>query len=327
MNTRKDKILSAVRGFLFHLVNKEFLIFLCFLALSTGFWFIMALNDTYEREIPFKITLTGVPDNIIITDGLPDTVRVTIKDKGYALIPYYYADMIKPIRLPFSMYAKTNGHGNITTAELQRYIYQRLFTSTKITAIKSDKLDFEYSHGTSKRVKVLFDGQVKPAENTYISSIVVAPDSIMIYASQDRLDSIKELFTTEIVLDDVTDTLLHNVPLKKMQGVKFVPSSVSVRFICDILTEKLVTVPITAINLAPGYVIRTFPASVQVKVIAGKRLTKAIRPENFRVVVDYNELKKNPSEKCKLMLHTMPRGITSATLETQQVDYLIETVN
>ena len=40
--------LKIVRGFLFTLVNKEFLIFLFFLLLSGIFWLLMTLNETYE---------------------------------------------------------------------------------------------------------------------------------------------------------------------------------------------------------------------------------------------------------------------------------------
>ena len=40
-----------VRRFLFSNLNKQFLIFLFFLFLSSIFWLIMTLNGTYEKEI------------------------------------------------------------------------------------------------------------------------------------------------------------------------------------------------------------------------------------------------------------------------------------
>ena len=39
-------IYSIVRNSFFNIVNKEFLIFLFFLALSGAFWLLLALNDT-----------------------------------------------------------------------------------------------------------------------------------------------------------------------------------------------------------------------------------------------------------------------------------------
>ena len=67
-------ILKAVRNFLFSGLNKEFLIFLFFLALSGAFWLLMTLNETMEREFKIPMRLTGVPRNAVITGELPDTV-------------------------------------------------------------------------------------------------------------------------------------------------------------------------------------------------------------------------------------------------------------
>ena len=39
------------RDFLLRLLNKEFLVFLFFLLVSTAFWFMTTLNETYEKEI------------------------------------------------------------------------------------------------------------------------------------------------------------------------------------------------------------------------------------------------------------------------------------
>ena len=77
-----------VRNFLFNSVNKEFLIFLFFLGLSGTFWLIMTMNESYEVELPVELKLTHVPQNIVITTELEDTVHVTVRDKGYALLPY-----------------------------------------------------------------------------------------------------------------------------------------------------------------------------------------------------------------------------------------------
>ena len=52
-------IYSIVRNSFFNIVNKEFLIFLFFLALSGAFWLLLALNDTYEKELNTKYWQVG----------------------------------------------------------------------------------------------------------------------------------------------------------------------------------------------------------------------------------------------------------------------------
>ncbi|HEY9551294.1 MAG TPA: YbbR-like domain-containing protein, partial [Prevotella sp.] len=75
------RIISLVRNFLFSSVNKEFLIFLFFLALSGAFWLSMTLDESYEKELAVPIKMVNIPKNAVITTELEDTVRVTIRDK------------------------------------------------------------------------------------------------------------------------------------------------------------------------------------------------------------------------------------------------------
>ena len=95
-------ILKAVRNFLFSGLNKEFLIFLFFLALSGAFWLMMTLNETMEREYKIPMRLVGTPRNAVITGDLPDTVRITVRDKGFTLITYAF----RPLNFKFNNYAE-----------------------------------------------------------------------------------------------------------------------------------------------------------------------------------------------------------------------------
>ena len=103
-----------------------------------------------------------------------------------------------------------------------------------------------------------------------------------------------------------------------------VPSTVRLAVYPDVLTEETVEVPVTAINMPPGMVLRTFPARVTVRFTIGASLFRTISPEQFRVVVDYDELSSNPSDKCTLELRSVPRTVNKARLDMPKVDYLLE---
>ena len=93
------RILRNVRDFVFSVVNKEFLIFLFFLALSGVFWLMMTLNGTYEKELQVEMRLVGVPENTIITAPLPDSVKITVRDKGFVLLSYGFSHKIRSLSL------------------------------------------------------------------------------------------------------------------------------------------------------------------------------------------------------------------------------------
>ena len=69
-------------------MSKEILIFIFFLILSGIFWFILTLNETYEREIKVTMQIKGIPKNVVLTSNEIDTLRVVVRDKGWMLISY-----------------------------------------------------------------------------------------------------------------------------------------------------------------------------------------------------------------------------------------------
>jgi hypothetical protein len=314
-----------IRLFLFSRGNKEFLIFLFFLALSGAFWLSLTLNDTYEQEFAIPVAVVDVPKNAVLTSDEVDTVKMTIRDKGIFLISYYYGDYLKNIRIHFRSHSHNNGTGTIAAQELQKIVYSRLFSSSKILSTKPDKLEFYYSYGTKKKVPVRWSGRVIPEELYFISRVEYSPDSVTIYASEEKLDSINMVYTEQLNYANFRDTLSVNCRLSKIKSVKMVPDHVQVNFFTDVLTEERIEgIPVQGINMPEGKTLRTFPAKVAVNFVTGVNVYRNLRPQDFTVVVDYNDIKKNLSEKCDIHLKDVPSGISRARLETTQVDYLIE---
>lgn len=315
----------AIWEFLFTKTSKEFVIFLFFLALSGIFWLSLTLNETYEREFAVPVSVVGIPKNAVLTSDEVDTVRVTIRDKGIILVAYRYGETLSRIDLPFRNYTHNNGTGLIPASEIQKYIYQRLGSSSKITAIKPEKMEFYYSYGSKKQVPVRWSGRVIPEELYFISRVTYSPDSVTIFASEEKLDSISMVYTEQLNYANFRDTLTVDCNLAKLKGVKTVPDHVRVSFYTDVLTEERISgIPIVGINLPEGKALRTFPAKISVSFVAGVSVYRNLKPEDFTVIVDYNEIQRNPSEKCRIYLKDTPSGISRVKLETTMVDYLIE---
>lgn len=316
----------AVWNFLFTKTSKEILLFLFFLALSGIFWLSLTLNETYEREFSVPVSVIGVPKNAVLTSDEVDTAKVTIRDKGIILVGYKWGDALKRIELPFRNYTHNNGTGQIPASEIQKRIYQNLVSSSKITSIKPEKMEFYYSYGSKKHVPIRWSGRVIPEELYFISRVSYEPDSVTIYASEEKLDSISMVYTEQLNYANFRDTLTVDCNLAKLRGVKTVPDHVRIRFYTDVLTEERITgIPIVGINMPEGKELRTFPAKTAVSFVAGVSVYRNLKPEDFTVIVDYDEILRNPSEKCRVYLKKVPNGISRAKLETTMVDYLIET--
>lgn len=321
---RVYRILKLVRNFFFSSVNREFLIFLFFFALSGTFWLLMTLNESYEREMEISFRVVDIPKNVVLTSDTVTNIKVTIRDKGYSLMTYLYGDKLHQVKINFKNYARKSGCGIVPLAEMQKLIYNQLFSSSRIVSIKPDKYEFFFNYGLCKKVPVRLQGRILPGQSYYLSKISFNPDSVIIYAQKNILDSIKEVYTRRLHIYNLIDTLNENIQLEKIKAVKYVPASVHVSVYPDILTEEGFDVPITAINMPTGKILRTFPSRVRVSFIVGASMFRTIHPESFKVVVDYNELIAHPAEKCNLYLRSVPHGVRNAHIGVNQVDYLIE---
>ena len=314
-----------IKRSLFTKTSKEILLFIFFVGLSGIFWLSLTLNETYEKDFAVPVSIADIPKNAVLTSEEVDTIHVTIRDKGLLLVGYKYGDALRHLKLPFRNYTFNNGSGVVPASEIQKYIYRNLSSSSKITSIKPDKLEFFYSFGSKKQVPVRWSGRVIPEELYFISRVAYDPDTITIYASQEKLDSISMVYTEQLNYANFRDTLTVDCNLAKLKGVKTVPDHIRISFFTDVLTEERISnIPIVGINLPEGKVLRTFPAKTSVSFVAGVSVYRNLKPEDFTIIADYQEIKKNPMEKCHIYLKKVPNGISRARLETNMVDYLVE---
>lgn len=322
---RQNQIFKVVGNFLFSSLNKEFLIFLFFLLLSGAFWLMMALNETYEEELKVPVRLVGIPRNAVMTDEPADTVKVTVRDKGFTLVTYKYGHWLRPLTFKFATYANEDqGHGVILAADIIKQVQSQLYGSSKLLSVKPEKLDFYFTYGASKKVPVRFRGKISTSKSYYLAHTEFSPMMVTAYANKKVLDELKYVEIEPFNYRNLQDTIRRNVRLQKIRGVKLVPSTVRLSVYPDVLTEESIEVPVSAVNMPAGMVLRTFPSRVTVRFTIGASQFRMIRPEQFNVVVDYQTLAENPSDKCTLQLRSVPSSVSKAKLELDKVDYLLE---
>ena len=325
MTFRPTDTLHTIRDFLFSKTNREFLIFLLFLLLSGIFWLMMTFNETYEKEIVLPVRYVNVPQSAVLTSGESDSIHVNISDKGFSIFAFIYSRDSHTIDIDFTKYALPDGIGSVPAIDLQHMIEQLLPTSAKITSLKTEKLVFYYNNGEKKKVPVRWRGHLKTDPHYFIAKTLIEPDSVTIFASREKLDSIHYVYTRELNYSDIHDTLIVTSELQRMQGVKIVPDRVKINIQTDVLTEETIdSIPVVGINMPKGKVLRTFPSRVSVKIVTGMKNYKAIMPSDILVVADYEQFKDETSDKCTLQVKKVPEGVSRATLNVKQVDYLIE---
>ena len=209
-------------------------------------------------------------------------------------------------------------------SDLHRSLYAILYGSSKITSIKTDQLTFFFNYGQAKRVPIKLLGTIEAAKSYHIAQIKFWPSYVTIYANKHLLDSIQWLTTEPLNIKNVGDTIMQTIYVQRIRGVKIVPERIKMGIYPDILTEESIEVPITAINMPAGKVLRTFPSKVKVNFTIGVSRFRKLRADQFIVTADYEDIITHPAEKCNIRIKKYPTDVARPTLEIQQVDYLIE---
>ena len=318
------KISERIRNFLLSKKSREFLVFLLFVFLSSSFWLLLVLNDEYETEVTIPFRMKNVPENVVLTSELPQELKVGVKDRGTVLVNYLLGQTFYPVTIDFEDYADRGNQVRFLSRSLDKRISSQFNQSTKLLSVKPDTLELIYTRAKAKKVPVRLRGEVKAERQFYISDIVYSPDSVMVYAPNEILDTITAAYTENLYLEQVADTTHRRVNLKPVKGARFTPSYNDVTFYVDIYSEKSVEVPVTGVNFPDDKTLRTFPSKVQVTFQVGLSQFKHVTEEDFKVVVDYNTLEGNGNEKCKLHLLEIPANVFHTRINPKEIDYIIE---
>ncbi|MCD8165250.1 MAG: YbbR-like domain-containing protein [Bacteroides sp.] len=319
-----NQLIGRIRNFILSDSSSKFLIFLFFFIISLGFWLLQTLNDDYETTISFPVRVRRIPNDVVLTSDPPAQMRVTVKDKGTILLNYIMRKNFTPLILDFDDYDQGRDVVKIPRPAFQQSIFSQLNASTSILAISPDTIEFTYSKGNPKQIPVRLKGRVTAGRLNYISDTIFTPDSVIVYAPQQILDTMTAAYTTPLSLQNVTDTTKLYVELEKIKGAKFVPDNVAVTLATDIFTEKSVEVPIIGINFPADKMLRTFPSKVKVTFRIGLKEFKTVRAEDFIITISYEDLLRSGSDNYKVELKAKPREVNDVHISPEYVDFLIE---
>lgn len=317
-------IIEQIRTSLINKNGREILIFIFFLFLSFSFWLLQTLNGTYEAELSMPIRLSGVPDNVVITQELPSEVKLVVTDKGTVLVNYLLGHSFHPVLIDYSDYADEGESVWFSSASVARRVGGQLYQTTKISSIMPDSIGFVYTKGEARRMPIKIAGSFVTERQYYISTISCKPDSLLVYAPKTILDTLTAIYTNPIVRENISDSMRISTGFQPIKGARFSESSCEVAIDVDIYAEKTVDVPVVGLHFPADKVLRTFPSKVQVTFQIGLNHFKSINADDFFIGVEYEELVKSTTGKCRVKLQNTPHFVNYPRISPSEIDFLIE---
>ncbi len=329
---RYSSLLNYIQNFNF---DRNSLIFIGFLALSTFFWFLQALSKEYETDLKYPVKYTGIPKGYIIQDSnLPNKLTLKVEDVGFSLLRYKLTGTFIPASFNIGNRINLNynhvgeGHAFIPSTQLYDHIEKQLSSTTNLISIKPDSIHIYYSKLLEKKVPVIPNIKVNPAKQHLVSgNIQVKPDSIMVYGPQHQIDTLQGIYTDMVKFDQIKDTIVRNISLHNIKGIDLDKRRVVLTVPVEPFTEKNLTVPVTGINFPDSLRLRTFPGLVDVSFFVGISKYNFIQSEDFEAFVDYNDLKGSAKGTAKVYLKVKTPYINNGRLGKDELEYLVEYIH
>ena len=311
----KQKVTSAK--------GRSIFTFIIFLIISTIFWFMMALNETKQRDYRLQVEIVDIPMGTTFLTQPPQYIDVSVKDKGRALIKYDWGTPPK-VRIRYSDFIKrSNSHIVINQEMLSNNIRNSFGSGCEILSIRPDSINVATTTRPGDRLPIFFDisATTQPQYIAY-GDLKCDFDSVTIYSLNGIPSSMVNVSTEHISLRNLTDTTTIEVALKAPAATRVEPAKVSVTIPVEPLVAKKRIIPIQVTNLPRNVSIHIFPANVELNYLVPMSMFKNDNATPV-AVIDYRSI-DTTTATARVNMAQIPDYYHNIDCSPSEVEYLIE---
>lgn len=295
--------------------------FLIFIAVAAGFWFILALNDNITETFRVKLSIMNVPDSVTFITDPPSEIHVTLRDKGTNILR---SGVVKnpEVQINFRDYAH-DGILKLSASDLNAELKADLGGAAQITSSSLDSLRLFYTTDPGKKVPVIVKSDVSAASGYIIPGNPVSLQKLVkIYSVGNEVDTIHSVYTQHFIKKDLSQTSVFKIKLVDIPNVKIVPSVVEVRVPVEPLVHKESFVSVDVENLPVGESLLLFPNKVPVSFyVPMSRFNDENLP--LSVAVDYNDIHRMSGSKLPVRVAKSSPSLVNIELKSDSVEYTL----
>ena len=320
MSKNKD---NKKKKWRFSILNRELLLFIVFLLIALGFWFIQTFKDAMNVSLEYKVVINGTPQSVIITSNVNETVNARLYGRGFLLLRLWLNSDDRVVEINFEELKKTNKTYVIDSDVWKRAFDRVIPQGVTVSNNNLPYIEIYYSNGEHKNVPVRIDGTISAGQEYVIGEVSLSPEFVDVYAPMEAFDTITAVYTKNMQLTELQDTVEMELELNPPTGVKCVPGKVTATVAVDMQTTKKISVPIYTINIPENIILKPFPMTVDVTFQVSASKYNEVKDDEFNFVIDYQSIKENDT-KCEVFMNAAPKYVENVKFSPHSVDYVIE---
>ncbi len=310
--------------------DRNALIFLVFLFLSTGFWILNALSkDNYSTELKYPIKFSNDQPNELIKGDLRRNLTLKVKGGGFAILNYQLNENFLAYNIDLTNLARVNFNEAegviISTKDYMDVIEGKLATGMTLVEVLPDTLFIPMVDKVSKMIAVQLDAKLLFNQQCQLSGeITLKPDSILVSGPKNIVDTMQFIKTKAQVFEGLSDTLIRNIGINEKDWMDLSEKRVVVNIPVEPFTETSMHVPVVAKGLPDSLELKAFPSQVKVSYRLGLS-NDLYSPGDFKFVVDFDQIDlANMPARFKVKMDVAPIDVGAVDYSPLFVEYILE---
>ncbi|MCE2611928.1 hypothetical protein LVD13_03015 [Flavobacteriaceae bacterium D16] len=304
--------------------KRKMQIFLVFLFCSFLIWLISKLSETYTERTTFEIVYVSVPDSLLLTSSSKGTLSTRIQTSGFQMLSSGFRS--NQIAIDVSKFRQRGGRYYISPADYRRQMEQQLSGSIQLQDIDRDTLFLELYELVSRKVPVKPNLNISLAQNYMMKGPVeVLPDSVLLRGPENQLAAIMEVRTELLELNELEQNFSREIPLlipEEWESINLDISMVNLKGTVFRFSEKMISIPVSVLNLPENTELKIFPNTVEILCRAELETLKELQPNQFSIAVDYKDMREG-IKTLPVKIEQQPAFVQSVQLMNDQVEFLL----
>jgi hypothetical protein len=307
------------------------LAFTFFVILSTFFWFRIAINKNYIETINYPIRFENFPSRRVQVGELPEFIQITVEASGSVILKHKIWSTLDPININvaectiFPYTRKDTSRFYVLTRLERSRISSQLSSDIRIMDIYPDTLKFNFQFLKIKKLPVIGNVDIHfQKQHMLVGQVHFQPDSLVVSGPSSVIDTLDAIYTEALTIKDASEPINRNIAVQKIPGTDAEKRRLRVIADIDKFTESDLEIPVIPINVPDTLTLKTFPKKVQVNYHVPFKIYEQIKPEDFLITVNFNDIGKENKNLLRLYLDKAPAPIKVLGWEPKFVEFIIE---
>lgn len=311
-------------------IIRQLFVFVLFLVVASSLWLLKALNEEYETYITVDVTVTDIPEGVELDADEELEMQVRVLDRGTSLVSYFFGGAPK-IKVDYSEMIDDNGCYTIPVSQLKNRVASKLHSTTELLHFKDENFSVNIKRRYGK-LPVNAVREMSSAPHFEVKSVRIMPEEVKVSAPHSVFGWLHEVEAESVRINELDkDTVIELRVLTDEKYVNIEPLSVKLSVDVEPLEKVRLDVPLVLVNLPKDATkVRNFkyvynvPDSVSVDFEVSKDDLRRVSPSDFKVELDFDEVKTNRAKTLTVNLSSIPEYVIDGNATVVFSDVEIE---